>query len=85
MAKSKASYERRMRETAKKERADAKRERRLTRSDDPSGPGEAAPEIDENALLAELAELHAAFDREEMEFEEFEEKRDLLIAQLAPS
>lgn len=80
---SQASFQKRMREKARRERAQAKtarkQERRDSRSDGdeaPSGP------VDETALLAELAALHARFAADEMTFEDFEEAKAALMAQL---
>lgn len=82
VAKSRESFERRQRERAKSAKAQAKRERRM--SSDDSGPS--APidrvDVDENAVIAELAELHAVFDREAITFEEFEARRSELVARL---
>ena len=67
MAKSKESFDRRQRERAKKAKADAKRERRLTKPEASDAEEEevTAPAADEDALLAELAQLHAAYDDEQ--------------------
>jgi hypothetical protein len=85
MAKSRESFERRQRERAKKAKADAKRERRL--SHDPENPGgppgpEAQPRVDENEVIGKLAELHAAFDNHEISFDDFETRRRELLTEL---
>jgi hypothetical protein len=84
MAKSRESFERRQRERAKKAKADAKRERRMSHDEDsPSSPvGDAAPSVDENVVIGKLAELHAAFDNEEISFDDFEARRSELLTRL---
>jgi hypothetical protein len=87
MAKGRESFDRRQRERAKKAKADAKRQRRLTK-DDEGGEGEgeetapAAPVVDEEKVLAQLAKLHEAFEAERIGFDEFEEQRTELLARL---
>lgn len=84
MAKGKESFERRQRERAKKAKADQKRERRLSRDDEPATdePVEPKPVVDEEAVLAQLAKLHQDFDDEKVAFDEFEERRAELLARL---
>jgi hypothetical protein len=90
MAKSRESADRRQRERAKQQKANAKRERRLNKNapaDEESGEGSDAPapvveKVDEEALLAQLASLHAAFDNEEIGFDDFEAQRAELLAKL---
>ena len=41
-----------------------------------------APEVDQAEVLAQLAELHAAFDDGKMGLEDFEARRDELTSQL---
>ncbi|MDZ7734436.1 MAG: hypothetical protein U5R31_16415 [Acidimicrobiia bacterium] len=87
MAKNRASFERRAREKAKKEKADAKRARRQQRddekaeSDDESvSPTTAARE---NADLQDrLAALHQRFDDNKLTADEFAEQRDALLEQI---
>ena len=84
MAKSRESFERRQRERAKKAKADAKRERRMSH-EDPSmeeSTEAAGPSVDENAVIGKLAELHAAFDNEEISFDDFETRRSELLTHL---
>jgi hypothetical protein len=83
MAKSRESFERRQRERAKKAKADAKRERRMSHEGGPEAPAdEAGPQVDENAVIGKLAELHAAFDNEEISFDDFETRRSELLTHL---
>lgn len=87
MATKRPSFEKRERDRAKKEKADAKRERRHDR---PTGEEGAEAEadvvvaaVDEATVLASLDELHRRFDAEEIDFDDFAEQRDALLAQLA--
>jgi hypothetical protein len=87
MAKSRESAGRRQREQAKREKANAKRERRLARSE---SEAEAAADagtdvgevVDEAALLAELEQLHTAYDNEEVSWDDFEARRSEILAKL---
>jgi hypothetical protein len=83
MAKSKDTFERRQRERAKKARAAAKRERRLTKDDSAPAP-EAAPASADGqaAVLTELASLHAQFENESVSFDDFESRRAELLSRL---
>lgn len=70
---SQASFAKRQREKARREKAAMKAERRQERAA-ASTPDEDAPPrppVDEDALLAELAALHARFDDGDIEFEDF--------------
>lgn len=80
---SQAKFQKRMREKAKQEKQAAKRERKAERAeaalvaDDEST--EAPPE---ETVLEQLAALHARFADDAIEFDEFEERKQELIAQL---
>jgi hypothetical protein len=84
MARGTESFERRQRERAKKAKADAKRELRQSRGSATPAADEPPErtEADEGAILAELAQLHASFEDEAISLEEFEERREALLAQL---
>jgi hypothetical protein len=83
MAKNKESFDRRQRALAKKAKANAKRERRLTKDDDGDKVEEpAAPAGDQDAVLARLAQLHAQFEDDAISFDDFETRREELLAQL---
>jgi len=89
VAKSRESADRRQRERAKQQKANAKRERRLNKNapteGDETDDAEPAPlveKVDEEKLLAELAALHAAFDNEQISFDDFEMKREELLSKL---
>lgn len=83
MAKNKASFERRERERAKKAKANAKRERRLSKDgDDVTEDDDTPASVDEDAVLGELAALHAAFEEGTVSFDDFEAQRADLLAKL---
>ncbi len=90
MAKNRESVDRRQRARAKQQKANAKRERRLSKNapteegadEEPESPAPVVEKIDEEALLAQLAKLHAAFDNKEIGFDDFETQREELLSKL---
>jgi hypothetical protein len=72
------------RDRDKQAKAQAKLERRAQRAEqsDEQEPDAPAPEVDQAKVLAQLAELHAAFDDGKMGLEDFEARRDELTSQL---
>lgn len=80
---SQARFQKRMREKAKQEKQAAKRERKAERAEaaqtteDPTA--DAPPE---ETVLEELARLHARFADDAIGFDEFEERKHELLAQL---
>lgn len=81
---SQARFQKRMREKAKQEKQAAKRERKAERAEaadvaDDDTVAEAPPE---ETVLEQLAALHARFADDAIEFEEFEERKQELLAQL---
>ena len=86
MATNRSSFEKRERDKAKKARAAAKREKRGTKPGETEGDEDtetvAAPVVDEGQVLAQVAALHQKFDDGDIEFEEFEERRNELMSQL---
>lgn len=90
MANKRTTFAKLQRERQKKAKAKAKRERRQQRSADeeetgaPSEAGSSGAEQPSAAdLMERLEELHKQFDDDEITFEEFEEQKDQLLAQLA--
>ncbi len=86
MATQRSSWEKRERDKAKRARADAKRARRQDRKtgEDDEAPEETpTAEVDQEAVIAELAALHAAFADDQIDFDEFEERKAELTARLA--
>jgi hypothetical protein len=67
---------------AKREKAAEKRERRQRPADDGAATGEVRPPVDEGEVLAQLGALHARFEAEEIDFEEFEQQKGELMALL---
>jgi hypothetical protein len=84
MSNQRASFAKREREKQKKERAAAKRERRLERAsaETPEAPGDGAG-VSNDAIIEQIAQLHAAFDDGRIDHETFEEQRTQLMAQLS--
>jgi len=73
------------RERSKKAKAAAKRERRVERGDEvdaleelPAGEGELAPD----ELLRMVEQIQRRFDAEEIDFEEYEERKSALLARI---
>jgi hypothetical protein len=72
------------RDRDKQAKAQAKLERKAQRAEqaDEQQPDASAPQFDQAEVLAQLAELHAAFDDGKMGLEDFEARRDELTSQL---
>lgn len=91
MGTQRTSFAKLQREKAKKEKAEAKREKRMRRAetrdeeDVPEEDGVAGP-IRPAAELMDLMEaLHRRFDDGNISFDDFEEEKAELLAQLAQS
>lgn len=81
---SQARFQKRMREKAKQEKQAAKRERKAERAEaeaaaDEDPTSDAPPEA---TVLEQLAALHARFADDAIDFDEFEERKQELLAQL---
>jgi hypothetical protein len=73
------------RDRDKQAKAQAKIERRAARSSESEQDDEAgapAPEVDQAKVLAQLAELHAAFDDGKLDLDTFEARKDELTSLL---
>jgi hypothetical protein len=73
------------RDRDKQAKAKAKIERRQERAeqgDDTEGVEASIPEADQATVLAQLADLHAAFDDGKINFDDFEARRQELTSQL---
>jgi hypothetical protein len=73
------------RDRDKQAKQKAKQERRAERAehdDEPEETPEAAPVVDQSKILAQLADLHAAFDDGQISFDDFETRREELTNQL---
>jgi ATPase subunit of ABC transporter with duplicated ATPase domains len=64
---------------AKQERRAERAERSDETDDQETAPG---PEVDQAKVLAQLADLHAAFDDGRIGFDDFEARREELTSQL---
>jgi hypothetical protein len=79
-----ARFQKLQREKARQEKAAAKRDRRAARLDEAATPAQEelrAPDS-ESRVLAELEELHRKFDDGALDFDDFEERKSSLLAQL---
>ena len=81
---SQARFQKRMREKAKQEKQALKRERRAERAEAAdSEEDEPTPDAPpQETVLEQLAALHKKFDDDAIEFDEFEERKQALLAQL---
>jgi hypothetical protein len=70
------------RDRDKQARAQAKQERRAERAEQADDDGDSAPEADQAKVLAQLADLHAAFDDGQINFDDFEVRRQELTSKL---
>lgn len=88
---SQARFQKRMREKAKQDKQRAKRARKEDRaaeaaeaaeSGDGGGDGEDAAAPPQPQVLDQLAALHKQFEDDQIDFDEFEERKQELLAQL---
>jgi hypothetical protein len=80
---SQARFNKRDRERTRREKATAKADRRAERKNNPNDTrGTTTPE-EQEALLAELAVLHARFEAEEISFDDFLAAKQALTEQLS--
>ena len=85
MSRRRTTFGKLQRDRDKQAKARAKIERRQERSeqgDDTDETATAAPAVDQAAVLAQLADLHAAFDDGKISFDDFESRRDELTSKL---
>ena len=80
MGTQRSSWEKRERDKAKRAR---RQDRKTGEDDETSEETPAAAAVDQEAVIAELAALHAAFADDQIEFDEFEERKAELTARLA--
>lgn len=79
MARRRTTFGKLQRDRDKQAKAKAKIERKAARAERSSDEEESGGgEIDQAAVLAELAALHASYDDGEISLEDFEERRDKL-------
>ena len=85
MSRRRTTFGKLQRDRDKQAKQKAKQERRAERaeqSDEPDEETTAAPEVDQSKVLAQLADLHAAFDDGKIGFDDFEARREELTSQL---
>ncbi len=76
-----ARFQKQQREKARREKAAAKSARREERKN-MTGDEEPTVEVDQDVVLAELADLHARFDKGEIEFDDFVVAKEELTERL---
>jgi hypothetical protein len=83
VARQRTTFGKLQRDREKQARARAKQERRMAGAEKEPGD-EATPAVaaDQDAVLAALAELHAAFEAGDVSLEDFETRRDALTRSL---
>lgn len=80
---SQARFQKRMREKAKQEKQAAKRERKAERAEAAQAEDDTVADAPpEETVLEQLAQLHARFADDAIDFDEFEERKHELLAQL---
>jgi len=82
---SQARFQKRMREKARQDKQRAKQQRkeeRAAQAEEEAAAADDAPVASQPAVLEQLAELHQRFDDDAIDFEEFEERKQELLAQL---
>jgi hypothetical protein len=79
---SQARFQKQQREKARQEKAAAKRNRKAARAESADGDADQAEVAPQERVLADLAALHARFEDGGMDFDEFEELKRDLLAQL---
>ncbi len=80
---SQASFRKRQREKAQRERAAAKFAKRTERAAADESPPEPGPPMrEQQAVLADLAELHERFKAGKVTFDDFEDKKQQLTDEL---
>ena len=82
MSKQRATFGKRERERDKQAKAAAKRERRASRGENEASAPEPSTRHDQEAVLADLARLHEAYEDGGVGLEDFESRRDELRARL---
>ena len=80
---SRASSQKNLREKARREKAAAKRERREATAAEAAASAPVEPSAgDQPKVLAELAELHEQYEADQIDFDEFESRKQALLGQL---
>lgn len=85
MSRRRTTFGKLQRDRDKQAKQRAKLERRAERAEQGDGNGDGGdptPEADQAAVLAQLADLHAAFDDGKISFDDFEVRRAELTSKL---
>ena len=82
MARQRTTFGKLQRAAEKRERAQAKQERRAARAEAPDEAPEPAPAADQAKVLEEFAALHTAYEDGQIPRDEFESRKALLSSQL---
>ena len=85
MSRRRTTFGKLQRDRDKQAKARAKQERKAERAeqgDDTDGAAASTSEADQATVLAQLADLHAAFDDGKIGFDDFEARREELTSQL---
>lgn len=77
-----ARFQKRMREKARVDKAKAKQARLQDRRAEAAATERQEPSAPQTEVLDELAVLHERFDADEIDFDEFEQRKHELLAQL---
>ena len=83
MASRGTSFGKRERDRAKKEKQTLKAEKKAERAEDTDEPTDAAPRRPMEEVLAEVEALHIQLDEGLIDAEDFADKREELMAQIA--
>ena len=84
MATGRSSFAKRQRDMAKKAKAQAKREKKLEKSDDDTELEEPEePTLPNDGVMQRVEELHRRYDDGEMDLDTFDEERAALMAQIS--
>jgi len=82
VSRPRSTYGKRQREQEKREKAQAKVERKVARQTLDPEQGDDPVEASESELIEELAGLHGAYEAGDVALDDFEERRDHIRAQL---
>ena len=84
MSRRRTTFGKLQRDRDKQAKAKAKLDKRAERAEQGDDDVEEAPvsEVDQATVLAQLADLHAAFDDGKINFDDFEARREELTSQL---
>ena len=81
MARQRTTFGKLQRAAEKRERAQAKQEKRAARADEDTDPAP-EPAADQAAVLQAFADLHAAYEDGRIPYDEFESRKALLTSQM---